>query len=220
MSVTALKPEVGSSAENNGFLFRLALPLCQLVLCALILWPIRGLIFLKFGLPGMGAPPSVFRIGAGRMFLEWSLSSGREVAAAINLPAAFLQLPTVFLTSDRTIWRPAGVDSQTWNAITLPVLGMVFWWIAGRGADALLAARRKILAPRIGWPETIVGFILGAGGLTGAIAFVFTAGPDLHDEQLQFLMSGCGLWGFLGSLIVAARIVQWRMRRKAARQLF
>src|SRR5260370_17287202 len=191
MFVTALKPEVGSSAGNNGFLFRLALPLGQLVLCALILWPIRGLIFVKFGLPGIGGPPSVFRTGLGQMFLEWSLSSGREVAAAINVPAAFLQLPTVFLTSDRTIWRPAGVDSQTWNAIALPVLGMVFWWIAGRGADALLAARRKILAPRIGWPEAIVGFILGAGGLTGAIAFVFTAGAPPPPEHHLLFFSCC-----------------------------
>jgi hypothetical protein len=92
---------------------------------------------------------------------------------------------------------------------------MVFWWLAGRGVDALVTARRKAITPRIGWTETVLGFVLGAGGLVGVIAFLFTAGPDLYDRQLQLLMSAAGMWGLLGSLTVAARILQWRIRKAA-----
>ena len=206
----------GEGARVHGVPFRLALPLGQLVLCALILWPIRGLILAELGLPmavRLTGPPLFFRSGPGRMFLEWSLSSGRQTVMAINLPAALLQLPTIFLTPDRQIWKPARVGFQTWNGVTYPVLGMVFWWLAGRGVDALVAARRKALTPKIGWPETVLGFVLGAGGLVGVIAFLFTAGPDLHDRQLQLFISSAGMWGLLGSATVAARVVQWRMRK-------
>ena len=110
------------------------------------------------------------------------------------------------------------MDFQAWRAVTWPLLGMVFWWIAGRGVDALVAARQKALSPRIGWTETVVGFVLGAGGLVGAIAFLLTAGADLYDRDLQRAMSAAGMWGLLGSLTVSARAVQWRMR-KAARAI-
>lgn len=218
MSITPAE-QVRAVAEGEKirrFRFRLALPLGQLALCALILWPIRGLIFLGLGLRmGTGGPPLIFRAGPGMRFLEWSLISGKQTVAAINLPAGVLQLPTIFLSPSRQIWKPAGVDFQTWNAVTWPVLGIVFWWVAGRGADALIATRRKMLAPRIGWTETVLGFVLGVGGLVTPIAFLFTAGPDLHDRQLQLLVSAAGMWGLLGSLTVAARIVQRRMRKAA-----
>src|SRR5215472_17155569 len=211
----------GEGARVHGVPFRLALPLGQLVLCALILWPIRGLILAELGLPmavRLIGPPLFFRSGPGRMFLEWSLRNGRQTVAAINLPAGLAQLPTVLLRADKTEWRPAAVDFLTWRAVTWPLLGMVFWWIAGRGVDALVAAPQKAPAPRIGWTETVLGFVLGAGGLVGAIAFLLTAGPDLHDRQLQLFMSSAGMWGLLGSLTVAARVVQWRMG-KAARAI-
>src|SRR5262249_55928229 len=187
---------VAEAARVHGVPFRLALPLGQLVLCALILWPIRGLIFAELGLPvaiRLTGPPLFLRSGPGRLFLEWSLSSGRQTVAAINLPAGLAQLPTVFLRADRTEWRPAAVDFLTWRAVTWPLLGMVFWWIAGRGVDALIAARRKVLAPRIAWTETVLGFVLGAGGLASAIAFLFNAGLDLHDRQLQLFISSAGM---------------------------
>ena len=205
-----------AGARVHGVPFRLALPLGQLVLCALILWPIRGLILAELGLPmavRLIGPPLFFRSGPGHMFLEWSLRSGRQTVAAINLPAGLVQLPTVFLRADKTEWRPDGVDSGAWRAVTWPMLGTLFWWTAGRGLDALVAARRKALTPRIGWTETVLGFVLGTGGLVCVIAFLFTAGPDLHDRQLQLFISSAGMWALLGSVTVAARVVQWRMRK-------
>lgn len=208
----------GNMAKSGGFQFRLALPFGQLVLCAFILWPIRGLILSELGLPRtMDGPPVFFRSGLGRVFLEWSLRSERETIAVINLPAGLVQLPTVFLRADRGEWMPPGVDFKAWRAVTWPVFGMVFWWLAGRGADALLASRRKVLVPRIGWTETVIGFVLAAGGLASVIAFLLDGGPDRHDRLLQVLVLAIGIWGMLGGLTVAARIVQWRMRKILAK---
>jgi len=136
-----------------------------------------------------------------------------QIVAAINLPAGIIQLPYVVLSADKREWMPPGMDFRVWRAVTWPVLGMVFWWIAGRGADALRAAQREILAPRIGWPETIVGLLLAAGGGVFVIAFVFTAGPDRNDRELQVVAAAACMWAVLGSLTVAARILQWRMRK-------
>jgi hypothetical protein len=48
----------GNEMKMRGFQFRLALPLGQLAPCALILWPMRGLIRFELGLPmRMGEPP-------------------------------------------------------------------------------------------------------------------------------------------------------------------
>jgi hypothetical protein len=106
-----------------------------------------------------------------------------------------VQLPTVFLRADRREWMPPGVDFQACRAVTWPVFGMVFWWLAGRGVDALLASRRKILVPCIGWAEPVIGFVLAAGGLASVIAFLLAAGLHRHDRVLQALMVAMGMWG-------------------------
>jgi hypothetical protein len=91
---------------------------------------------------------------------------------------------------------------------------MVFWWIAGRGADALIAARQNRLTPRIRWPEAIVGFLLLATGGMFVFGFVFFSGPARHDLTMQVIGTMALLWAFLGGLSVAAKIVQWRLRKR------
>jgi len=211
----------GERSKNRGFSFRLALPCGQLVLCALILWPTRGYIFYELGLPEWTqGTPFLFRFGGPALasFAAWSQHNGMQMVAGIDLPAGVIQLPYAMFSTSHSDLRPTRVDFRVWRAITWPILGMVFWWIAGRGADALVAARRKKLAPRIRWTETIIGFLLAAGGAVFVIVFVFTAGPDRGDYDLQVVAAGAGMWAILGGLTVAARIVQRRMRRASMRE--
>src|SRR6516164_1072943 len=80
-----------------------------------------GLSFLNWVCQGQRTFPSAFfHSGPGRVFFDWSLRSGRQTIAVINLPAGLVQLPTVFLRADRREWMPPGVDFQACRAVTWP----------------------------------------------------------------------------------------------------
>ncbi|HEY6308341.1 MAG TPA: hypothetical protein VI488_17985 [Candidatus Angelobacter sp.] len=142
------------------------------------------------------------------------MNNSMETVAALNLPAGLVQLPYAIVSADKNDLMPSGMDLRVWRAITWPILGMVFWWIAGRGAEALVAAQQGRLVPRIGWLETTIAFLLLAAGTTFVVGFVFFSGVDLHDLTLQLFMITAILWAFLGSLTVAAKIAQGRLKRK------
>jgi len=89
---------------------------------------------------------------------------------------------------------------------------MVFWWIAGRGVDALVASRRKDLVPRIGWLETVVGSLLTVSGVVAAVAIELFA--RANRSGLDELAGAAGMWAILGGLTVAARIIQSRIGKE------
>lgn len=135
--------------------------------------------------------------------------------AVLNVPSGLVQLPYVILNPDKEEWVPAGLDLFTWRAISWPLLGVVFWWSAGRGLEALLAIRRGLLEPSISWVETAVG---GALFLFCAIAAICLplCGNNRRDPDFPLMLFSCGLgmWAVLGGATAAARIGQWRMRRR------
>lgn len=135
-----------------------------------------------------------------------------DVVAALNLPAGIVQLPYEMFSANHQKLMPRGVDFKVWRAVTWPLVGMIFWWIAGRGADALMAARRKRISPLIGWVETTVGFLFLAGGVVMIVGIEFFSGSDRPDLQPVALISA--LWAFLGGLSVAGKIAQWRLRKR------
>ena len=151
-------------------------------------------------------------------FASWSQQSGMHTVIAMNLPAAVFHVPYAIFSTSHQVWTPGHLDARIWQAITSPILGLVFWWVAGRGADALMAAARKQLAPKIRWTETIIGFLLAAGGAVFVLGFVFTGGEDRSDGGLQILAALAGMWSVLGSLTVVARIIQWRMGKALLRK--
>src|SRR5215467_2174918 len=144
MSAKELMPPVQPSefGTPRGFPFRLALPLGQLVLCALLLLPIRGYLFDKLGLTAMSGPSLPFQLGGSLLqpFAEWSFHNGLDTVAALNLPGGLVQLPYAIFEEGHGELRPRGMDFKVWRAVTWPIVGVFFWWIAGRGAEALVAA--------------------------------------------------------------------------------
>jgi len=137
-----------------------------------------------------------------------------EAVTGINLPGVLLQLPFAILRSDHEIWRPPGVSVQLWRGITFPVSGLVFWWIAGRAAEALVAIKYGQLMPKIGWVETVVGFLVMAAGATFLGGMLFGVSPSQRDWESTRLAAAGGLWALLGALSVVARFQQWRFLKK------
>jgi hypothetical protein len=161
-------------------------------------------------LPVAAGPPLLFRLSEpGLRFAQWADTNSMNVVADLNMPVMFVQIPYAMVSPDKREWAPPGMDRSVWRAIAWPILGMFFWWIAGRGTEALVAARQKRLSPQIHWLETIVSLLLVAMGVLVVMAFTF-GGPTRSDESDLFLLVlvMAILWGFLGGLSVAAKIAQ------------
>lgn len=164
----------------------------------------------------------IFLLSLSHTFPDYLILRSRiDVAQGItmlNLPGMFLLIPEAMLRSSHVNWSPPGIDLRTWMAISATTLGIPFWWMAGRAVEALSAMRHKRLRPQINWVETVVGFLLMAGG-----AVIFSAGVIYgffidHDPTSLHLGAAGGLWALLGSLSVIARFRQWRMRKRTLAQ--
>ncbi len=136
----------------------------------------------------------------------------------LNAPGMLVHLPEILLRADHGIWRPPGMDFRVWQAVTASAFGSLFWWMAGRAVEALLALKSRQSKPQISWFETIVGGLIMSGG-----AFFFSAGAVYglfidHDVQSLHFAAAGGLWALLGGLSVVARFRQWRLRKKTLAQ--
>jgi hypothetical protein len=223
--------EDGQDDDYRPFPFRRILPIAQVLLCALLLFPYReSLLWAVLGVrsaPTSPAVASTFRsnpdgtldFSPNPEFEQWMKAKdyAYDAVSLLNLPGVFPQVPFMILRDRHDELRIEAIDFKTWRVITWPVLALPFWWMAGRGLEALIAARRGLIFIRIGWMSTVISFLLMAGGLTITIGFLF-AGKDRADPISQ-LMAGSGLmWGVLASLTVAAKIAQWRLRKGAISQ--
>lgn len=232
MSSTSAKPaETALATEHwRPFPFRRVLPVAQLFVCAIILWPFRAWIgYEVFGFtPRYSAPPvnestptvAIPLNAEGKIELPPKFrnivraqENTFDTVAALNFPGGMVQLPYAIYSADHREWIPGNIDFKTWRALTWPFLALPFWWMAGRGAEALTAARRKLLLPLIRWFETLISFVMLAGGITVAIGLGLFAGADHVDPQLRLFVASSVMWGFLGSLTVVAKLAQWRMKK-------
>jgi len=129
----------------------------------------------------------------------------------LDMPAGLVQLPYVISNRAKTEWVPNGMDVKRWRAITWPFVGLIFWWIAGRSVEALLAARRTIVPPSISWIETGIGVYLLLWGIIILVA-PLCAGNSDTDISLVFISGSGAMWAVLGAAIVIARIAQRTIR--------
>jgi hypothetical protein len=77
-----------------------------------------------------------------------------------------------------------------------------------------VAINYRQLNPKIGWVETVTGFLVMAGGATFLGGMLFGLSPSERDWQSTRLAAAGGLWVLLGALSVIARFRQWRFRKK------
>src|SRR5579859_7994724 len=176
-------------ASHRGFPFRWVLPSAQLLVCLVLLWPVRQ--FLLFEViqsihsyssstqsDGISSSegvtiivPPISREAQQRADSFTKLWETRKtVPLALNFPVLIVQLPYVILSPTKTEWVPKGMFFDVWRALSWPFAGMFFWWFLGRGFEALSAARRSVAGPRISWVETafaLILFIIGIVMLIG-----------------------------------------------------
>lgn len=205
---------------RRAFPFRWVLPIGQLLLCFVLLLPELGFLAfqvhsvahaywpqkveaplahlnLKVLIVDPDTPPPTMRIRRIRVSLP----------ALINLPSGFVGL---------SAWVPKGMLPDFWRAITFPLVGLIFWFVAGRSIEALSAARSRSLSPAITWVE------FGTALLIIIFCALFCVGmvvdPSVRKDLVfpwlpAFVASS--LWILLGATTVAVRIVQWQIRQRS-----
>jgi hypothetical protein len=211
----------------TGFSFRRVLPIIQLLVCVTSLWPSRYFVLFQFSQSlqayAIVKPQQPFPLRNIEIPTLTSLQQQEadravrivhlrmEVPVALNFPALIAQLPyMVFL---RREWVPIGLMRVVWRGLSWSLAGVFFWWLAGRGADALRAARKSVLAPRITIGETIFAGLLFAVGMATLVGILTSTADDRRDIDFLALIAGGLLWGVLASLTIAALFLQCRLRK-------
>jgi len=217
--------------ERHAFPFRWVLPITQLVLCVVVLWPLRATLIQQIrdsvrAYRPLKTPPSrpsanqqirilvLDAVNPQQQRALQALERREWTPMMLDLPSGLMQLPYVILNPAKKEWIPRDMDFKTWRAISWPLLGMLFWWGAGRGIEALLATRQHLVHPRIGWIETIVGAALFMFCAVAAVCLPLY-GRVGEDFPVKLWVAGSGTWAVLGRVMVAARVAQWRIRRRA-----
>jgi hypothetical protein len=220
-------------AQQRSFPFRWVFPPAQFLVCFVILWPIRS--FLIGDLLEVFQSYAPAKVGSDRLadrqaviiLPEVTPEQQREYDAAtksadlrmrtplvLDFPVLVAQLP--YVIPARREWVPRGMSPETWRALSWPFAGLIFWWLSGRGLEALQKARRSIVEPRLGWIETAFAAILLCIGAVTVIGALTSTPADRGDLQFMALLAGGWLWGMLASVTVVARFLQWRIVRRSA----
>jgi hypothetical protein len=145
------------------------------------------------------------------------LVEAREWAvAALNLPGGLPDLSYAILSPSYSEWIPRGMFMWAWRDLSWPIVGIFFWWLAGRSFEALLFSRHKILLPKIRLWEVMVS--LPALAFGGIWAVVLGIGQCARTEFPLWLIPAVfgSLWLVLGASTSLAYFVQWRLRRRLA----
>jgi hypothetical protein len=211
--------------------FRWLLPVTQLVLCIVALWPLRAVIIQEvrdsihayrplktpppYPLENQQFPTLVFDLPNPRELRAFEALERRKwIPMLLNLPSGLAQLPYAILNPAKQEWMPRGMNFRTWSVISWPLVGIIFWWSAGRGIEALIAARRRLVHPRISWTETVAGAALCLFCAVASVCLPLYGGVD-EEFPVKLWIAGSGIWTVLGGAMVAARVAQWRIRRRA-----
>jgi hypothetical protein len=134
---------------------------------------------------------------------------------ALNFPVLIMQLPYVIASPAKREWAPNGMMTETWREISWPFAGLLFWWSIGRGVEALRSTRKAVISPRVTLVETAFAAVFVCIGVALLIGTVMSTPDDRRDVHFIALMAGGLLWGMLATITIAARIFQWRIRRRA-----
>jgi len=214
--------------QAAGLSFRRVLPIVQLLICIIALWPSRYFVWFQlsqslqtYALVKPQHPLPPINIGIPTLSPQQQQEADRaarieqlrmEVPVALNFPALIAQLP--YVVPIRREWVPLGMMRIVWRALSWPFAGMFFWCLAGRGADAFRAVWKSVVAPRITMAETIFAGLLFPIGVATLVGILTSTPDDRRDIDFLALVAGGLLWGVLAALTIAARFLQWRLRKR------
>jgi hypothetical protein len=210
--------------NDRAIPFRIVLPVAELLICGVLLWPFAG--FLYFQLRSTTYPPVRLNVETpqlGLNFAQRPLSPSEQRALRIDelrisVPA-LLNIPCAFLGLGRNALVPRAMLPEFWRSISWPLVGVVFWWIAGRGIEALTASRRHVSVPSITWAEVLMASLVIV--FASMLCVGFFVDPSIRDEFIypwRWAIAASVLWILLGTATIAGRVMQWRIKQSIKKQ--
>lgn len=215
---------------------RWVLPVAQLLVCLVALWPARGHLLVGLTLArqfrALGQQETSQVSGPQRVIVLPELTPERQqevdavyekelrrmrMPVVLNFPVTVAQVP--YLLVRRREWVPDGMLIESWRALIWPLAGMFFWWLTGRGIEALSASFQSTIHPRLHWVEVAWAAVLLVIGIVTFIGIVTSTPDDRRDKDFMALVYGGLLWGILSGLTVTARFRQWRISKSNAAAL-
>ena len=206
-------------------------PLAQLFVCAAILWPMRPMLvgqirtsLREYGISHDTAAKDPvtsrlrpFDLSDADIQRRIRISEAREWAvAALNLPGGLPDLTYAILSPMHREWTPRGMFMWAWRDLSWPIVGIFFWWLAGRSVEALLFSRHKILLPKIRWWEVVVSLSVLAFGAILAVGLCIGQSTRTEFYFWRLLAVFGSMWLVLGASTSLAYFVQWRLLRRLA----
>lgn len=133
---------------------------------------------------------------------------------ALNAPLLSFTFLYGWVTGDQYSepWAPRGMNFDVWLAILSSIGGILLWWTAGRGVDAIVSARRHKIAPRLLKTEAVLAAVWVAFGIWSVSAAVHDL-REIEDGSIYLLGIGGALWTLLGTATLSA----WVLQRKSAK---
>src|SRR6266436_4488398 len=123
--------------------YRWILPIAQLLICAVVLWPIRSeLVFeIRASIRDYGAAtalkqephyvlPDSLHLNLDDPQWERSFRSTERrlwTPTMLDMLVGLVQLPYVIQNPAKTEWVPNGMNFKRWRAISWPLIGLIFW---------------------------------------------------------------------------------------------
>ncbi len=149
--------------------------------------------------------PRLLRSPAGRLVIAPSpRPRPMVVAQAVNLPAFILVLPL-----ELAIFGSEPIQTQFFDAVRViefSVLGMIFWFYAGRFLDDAIAWRKLRSGSRWRLMDCIMAGLIAAESTL--IFVVFLLEPKMGPDN--WILAGAIFWGILGYSAFLFRIAQFR----------
>jgi hypothetical protein len=220
-------------AETRVIPLRWIFPIAQIVLCIVILWPMRPMLvhqtraaLREYGVSGDKARINRVEIGSGSFLIDLSdpnvqrrvrnLEAREWAVAALDLPGGLPDLMYAVLSPTHSTWMPRGMLMWTWRDISWPIISIFFWWIAGRSVEALLLLKRQIVVPKIRWWELVFSLTaMTYGAVWAVILFLDRSARTEFPDWILLVVFG-SMWIVLGSCTWIAYFLQWRLGRQLA----
>jgi hypothetical protein len=128
---------------------------------------------------------------------------------AINLPGSLIQglisLPS--RSSSPSGWHPQALALETWQALVFPFFALPFWWLVGRGLDAIVSKER------LHWWLLLIGTLLSGLCLAGHFHLDPNAPPPEQDGSYWIFIGLTG-WAIAFAILPIAWITQSIRQRR------
>jgi hypothetical protein len=145
--------------------------------------------------------------------VPWSIRAATVPKAGlikeINLPGTIFEILISLPMSWPSMWHPAALMKETWEALVWPFFCLPFWWLVGCGLDGLISRER------LHWSLLLIGTLFAGTCLALVLGLHFGI-SGAEQENSGWLMHGLIGWTIAFAVLPIAWIAQSIRQRPAA----